>query len=100
MPTCQKCNKKWSWKQTLKKSFTFTNAITCPYCGEKQYITARTRKISASISFIAPILGLFLNFYSDSPHVILFIMLGFLSLFIVIYPFYLETSNKEEPLFG
>ncbi|MDR4889763.1 hypothetical protein RGU12_19910 [Fredinandcohnia sp. QZ13] len=50
MPTCQKCKNKWSWKQTFKKSFTFTNAMTCPYCGEKQYITARTRKISASFS--------------------------------------------------
>ncbi|RFB14750.1 hypothetical protein DZB84_14990 [Bacillus sp. HNG] len=100
MPTCQKCKNKWSWKQTFKKSFTFTNAMTCPCCGEKQYITARTRKISASISFIAPFLGLFFNFDFYSPHVILFIMLGFLSLFIVIYPFYLDVSNKEEPLFG
>ncbi|MFS0821841.1 TIGR04104 family putative zinc finger protein [Bacillus sp. 1P02SD] len=100
MPTCQKCNKKWSWKQTFKKSFTLTNALTCPNCGEKQYITPRTRKISTVISFIATFLGLFLNFYFDSPHVVLFIMLGFLSLIIVIYPFYLETSNKEEPLFG
>ncbi|WP_438823900.1 TIGR04104 family putative zinc finger protein [Bacillus sp. JJ1566] len=98
MPTCQKCNETWSWKQTLNKSLTFKRALICPSCGEKQYISLRTRKRTAAIVFIAPFLSL-LNSYFGSHLMLLFILLGYLTLFIVIYPFYLELSNKEEPLF-
>lgn len=97
MPVCQNCNEKWSWKQTIKKSLTFNNSMTCPYCGEIQYISSRTRKRTAAISFIAPVLIL-MNFFFDSTLVILYTGLGFFSLFLVFYPFYLELSNKEESL--
>ncbi|MEH7236835.1 TIGR04104 family putative zinc finger protein [Bacillus sp. JJ1562] len=88
----------WSWKQTIKKSLTYKNAMSCPYCGENQYISSRTRKRTAVIGFIAPALIL-VNLFLDSPLVILYTMMGLIPLFIVIYPFYLELSNKEEPLF-
>ncbi|MCC3359281.1 TIGR04104 family putative zinc finger protein [Bacillus sp. REN16] len=98
MPTCQKCNETWGWKQTLKTSLTFKRTMICPYCGENQYISSRTRKRTAAIVFIAPILPL-LSSYFDSQLATIFILFGYFTLFIVIYPFYLETANHEEPLF-
>ncbi|WP_438824591.1 TIGR04104 family putative zinc finger protein [Bacillus sp. JJ1521] len=76
MPTCQNCNETWSWKQTIKKSLTFKRALICPYCGERQYISPRTRKRTTAIVFIAPLLSL-LNSYFDSHIFFLIILLAY-----------------------
>ena len=62
MPTCQKCNQEWNWKQTMKASFTFDDTLTCALCGSKQYITANARKRSSFVPFIIPI-ALLLNLF-------------------------------------
>lgn len=59
MPTCQNCGHKWSWKQTFKRSFVLSDGMTCPYCEEKQYITASARKRSTLMVFIAPVIMFF-----------------------------------------
>ena len=96
MPTCQNCDNKWSWKQTFKKSFTLGTGMTCPFCGVKQYITPRSRKKSSLVAFIAPIL-LLSNLFFGPSLLILFVLIGSISLFLGLYPFYIEISNKEEP---
>lgn len=98
MPTCQNCKNKWSWKQTVKKSFIIIYGMTCPYCGEMQYPTARMRKTSAIfpviISFI--MLG---NLLFGPSYVALFALLGLIPLLFIINPFFVELSNEEETLF-
>ena len=95
MPTCQNCNQKWSWKQTLKSSLTLATGMICPYCKEKQYVTSRTRKRSSLVGFIAPILML-LNIFFGPSIAIVFILIVFFPLFLGIYPYWIELSNEEE----
>ncbi|WP_438310651.1 TIGR04104 family putative zinc finger protein [Sporosarcina sp. FA9] len=99
MPTCQNCHNKWSWKQTFKKSFKFIGGMTCPYCSEQQYLTARMRKRSTLIPLIIVPLILLGNIFFGPFLLSLIALLGLLPLFFIINPFIVELSNKEEPLF-
>lgn len=99
MPTCQHCHRKWSFKQTLKKSFTLTGEMTCPYCEEKQYLTARMRKRSTIVPFIIISFIMLGNLLFGPSYVALFLLLLLLPLFFIVYPFFVELSNEEETLF-
>ncbi len=99
MPTCQHCRHQWSWKQSFKKSFTLGTGMTCPYCGEKQYLAARTRKRNTIFPLIIVTLIMLGNLFFGPSSVFLFALLGFIPLFFGIYPFLIELSNEEEPLF-
>lgn len=99
MPTCQNCHKEWSWKQTFKKSFTLIGEMTCPYCGEKQYLTARMRKRSTVIPFIVATLIMLGNLFFGPSYVTIFALLGLLLIFFIINPFFVQLSSEEEPFF-
>lgn len=95
MVTCQECNKTWSWKQSVIKSFSLDPAQKCPFCSSKQYLTAKARKrnlISIFIIFI-PFLLLIFGMYSALFSFILIFVLGATG--ILLNPFYIEVSNEE-----
>ena len=99
MPACQNCHSQWSWKETFKRSFVLIGGMTCPYCGEKQYLTARMRKRS---TLIMPIVILFIllgNLFFGPSYIALFAILGVIPLSIILYPFFVELSNEEDPPF-
>lgn len=96
MPTCENCHSKWGWKQTVKKTFTLNPGMTCPYCGEKQYQTQKSKKVNAYLTPIV-LIPLLLNIFFDIPRPILFGL--FLILFVttlLIFPFLIKLSSKEE----
>ncbi|MFD1039420.1 TIGR04104 family putative zinc finger protein [Virgibacillus byunsanensis] len=96
MPTCDNCNNKWSWKQTIKKITTLDPAMTCPYCDEKQY---QTQKSKMKSSFFYPIVlsPLLIQVFFDIPGTILLSLIPILSILVLLfYPFLVETSSKEE----
>ncbi|MEI3613375.1 TIGR04104 family putative zinc finger protein [Pseudogracilibacillus sp. SO30301A] len=99
MPTCQNCHKKWSWKQTFKRSFTLGGGMPCPYCEEKQYLTARLRKRSSIISIILITLIMLGNLFFGPSYISLFVLLGLIPIYFGVYPLFVEISNQEEPLF-
>lgn len=99
MPTCQNCHKRWSWKQTFRRSFTLGGGMSCPYCEEKQYLTARLRKRSSIIPFILITLIMLGNLFFGPSHIALFALLGLIPIYFGVYPLFVELSNKEEPLF-
>ncbi|WP_344701775.1 TIGR04104 family putative zinc finger protein [Salinicoccus jeotgali] len=96
MPTCQNCGSKWSWKQTFKRSFILIGGMICPYCGEKQYLTAQMRKRSTLIMPIVIFLILLGNLFFGPSYIALFAILGVIPLAAIIYPFFVELSNEEE----
>lgn len=98
MPICQNCHKQWSWKQTVKKMFTLATGIECPYCGNTQFLTTRSRIRSSIIAFFAPSIML-LNIFVDLSLVAALILLGgsFIAA-IAMYPFLIELTDEEEPL--
>lgn len=99
MPTCQHCFRKWSWKQTFKKSFTLGGGMTCPYCKEKQYLTASVRKRSTISPFIIISFIMLGNLFFGPSYIALFALLGLFPLVLIINPFFVELSNQEESLF-
>lgn len=96
MPTCQNCDREWSWKQTFKKMFTLDVSMECPHCGEKQYYTKRARKRIAVLTFLNLFIIL-LNLFDISPYLVLGIFFVFCLSAIGILPFLIELSNEEEP---
>lgn len=98
MPTCQNCHEKWSWKQTIKKSLTLLVGMTCPYCSERQYQTARMRRRTTLIPIIiVPFIMIGHHFFGFSPLYMLFLF-GILLLGIAINPFFIELASEEESL--
>ncbi|WP_163970346.1 TIGR04104 family putative zinc finger protein [Oceanobacillus halotolerans] len=98
MPTCQSCGKTWTWKKTFRKLFTLGTVMVCPDCGKKQYMTAKTRKLGAFFSFLAPIIMLVTLLFDLSP---LWTLGGILVSFVIViglYPFWIKLANEEEPL--
>lgn len=96
MPTCEKCDHKWTWKQTFKKTATIDPAMNCPYCGEKQYQTNKSRMKIAFLQTII-LMPLLIQAFFDISGVILVSLLPILFVIIMIlYPFLVEISSKEE----
>lgn len=95
MPTCQECHNTWTWMQTFKKSFTLFSEMICPYCGEKQYHTTKSRGKSFLFNSII-LLPLLLNIFFDIPGFIILSLFPILFvLMMVVYPFILEISSTD-----
>ncbi|MFS0750080.1 TIGR04104 family putative zinc finger protein [Oceanobacillus sp. 1P07AA] len=94
MPECQKCGENWTWKQTIKKSFTLDTRMICPYCHETQFISKRSRKRSSAFTFLIPLV-LLLNIFWHPTLWTIVIMLLVLIILMVSYPYWLELSNEE-----
>lgn len=99
MPACQSCSYTWSWGEVTKKSFTTSSYMKCPECEEKQYPTARSRKLASGSSFVFIALIMFISFYMETWIAILALFLPFFLIQVAIYPWYLTLSNEEESLF-
>ena len=98
MPTCQKCQSKWSWLDSILKLLSFRKTMKCKNCGEKYYQSTSSRKITSMIVLFPlltiPITVLF-NLTLPTILVIeLFLVLVALSLM----PLFLKLSDTEEPL--
>lgn len=95
MPVCQSCGKEWTWKQTMKTLF----KLKCPYCGEKQYESAKSRMKNSMISvLLISIVMLPVSVLLDLS-LVTTVTLSFLAAVILfsVYPFVLKLSNEEEP---
>lgn len=99
MPSCQTCQRTWSWSQTFKRTLSFRIGMLCPYCHEKQYYSARYRNRSTIISAILGPFIIITGYYFGISVLFLFIALVLLVAFFVANPFFVELSNEEEPLF-
>jgi CXXC-20-CXXC protein len=90
------CKNKWSWKQTIKKTTTLNPAMTCPYCGEKQYQTQKSKTKNLLLTSII-LLPLLLQAFFAIP---IAVLLGSFPVLFVIamftYPFLVKLSSKEE----
>ncbi len=94
MPTCKNCGKKWTWKQTIKTLF----RLKCPHCHKRQYESASSRKRTAMIGLI-PLIALPLNELLNLPWwMVGVLMLPMIAAIWIIYPFIIEISDEEEPL--
>lgn len=94
MPTCKQCHHKWTWTDTIKR--TFKKKKECPYCGEIQYTSFKSSQRMTWYGLIIPILFIVISLFS-LPTIIgtivsaIIIVIGFLT-----QPFLTTLSNKEE----
>ncbi|WP_217588005.1 TIGR04104 family putative zinc finger protein [Lentibacillus saliphilus] len=98
MPTCQQCGKRWTWKQTMRASFTLDTGYMCPYCETKQYLTKKARHKTSATVFVIPISLLLPVFFDMQWYVLVPIYLSVGVLIFLIQPFLMDLSNDEEPL--
>lgn len=95
MPACKNCHRQWSWWQTLKKTFSFRIGITCPFCHEKQYFSARYRMRSTIIPVVISPLIMYTGIYFGFSYISLLIAMSILVGFFAVNPFLLELTNKK-----
>ena len=80
----------------VRKSFTLDTGIICPYCEKKQYPTKSTRIKNFLITFTAMSVIMLWSLFFGPSFVLLFILISFVPLSVILYPFWVELSNKEE----
>lgn len=98
MPICQRCGEQWTWKQTVKKTFLAAGGMNCPHCHKKQYYTSRFRKMSSFVPFIIITIIMLCNLFFGPSIVCVIALIAAIPLLIIIYPFVVELSSEEEPL--
>lgn len=98
MPKCQSCGKRWTWGESVKRSFQLGGGMLCPYCRNKQYYSARMRKRSNITLFIIPLI-LVGNLFFGPSIITVIILLSIIPVYTLLFPFFMELSNEEEPLF-
>lgn len=96
MPICQKCQQKWSWFETIKRSLTLDHKVTCPKCNETQYFTYQSKVRGASLNFLV-LLPLLINLFFDIPSIIVLSLLPIMFILVVsIYPLIVTLDNERE----
>lgn len=97
-PTCANCHNQWSWKTTWKKTFTFNQALICPFCEEKQYVTKGARQKLTLLPIVIPFMNVpFLTFGVDGFYFAIMYIVCIIGIAIGMPSLY-ELSNEEEPL--
>ncbi|SDN65559.1 TIGR04104 family putative zinc finger protein [Alkalicoccus daliensis] len=96
LPNCSTCNYSFRWKELF---FTF-GSKKCPNCGVYQFITAQKRRQSVWVSPIAAAASaIFLQWAGLPFSITIPIVLTVVVLALLLNPFFLEFTEKEEPLF-
>ncbi|MCA0987410.1 TIGR04104 family putative zinc finger protein [Guptibacillus algicola] len=100
IPTCQNCSRIWSWKETLKSQpLLFGSGLTCPHCGESQYLTEKGQMRQVLLSLL--ILFSIIAIYEQSSAGPLLKFLSFVAgatALVLLTPFVMEVSNKRSQL--
>ncbi|WP_255485875.1 TIGR04104 family putative zinc finger protein [Sporosarcina sp. BP05] len=90
------CNNKWSWKQTIKKTTTLSPEMTCPYCGERQYQTQKSKTKNTLLTPIVLLPLLLMSIFNIPRAILLSLFPVLFVIVLLIYPFLVKLSSKEE----
>ena len=64
MAHCTKCQTEWTFKDKQRTVKNLDGSAKCPYCGEKQYISLKTKRQGSMLSIII-ILAIFIPVFFD-----------------------------------
>lgn len=94
LPICVECGEEWSYREALKQSMKNTK-MTCPYCGQIQYRTKKSRLKGG-------MLNIFIPFMIIAPQLFDNILLGIVVhvscaayIMFSLGPYYLELQKKD-----
>ena len=98
MPTCQSCEEKWSWLDSMKKILKCRKRMNCHHCGKVQY-QSKSSMNKMSLFSLLPLFILPFN-VTFNLSLVSTLLLGvpLLILAFSMNPFLLKLSNKDEPL--
>lgn len=96
MTRCTNCSTRWTFKEKLRKSFSFDRGMPCPHCGEAQYLTNSYRKKSSLITFLMLLLFFLPTFFNASwqAHASVLIPTLIVGIFLQIHTF--ELTDKDD----
>ncbi|MFC3387202.1 TIGR04104 family putative zinc finger protein [Salinicoccus sesuvii] len=100
MTRCAHCGNRWTIGDKLRESFKFSfdRSMTCPYCGEKQYLTRRYMKKSMLITFLMSLIMFLPSFFSVTWQVhVAFIIISIpTAFFLILYTFELTSAYEGD----
>lgn len=94
MPSCNRCHHKWTWKDTMRR--TFRKKKKCPYCGEIQYTTWKSSQLMAWYCLILPIICVLISLFSLPTTIGVFASAIIFVIGILTQPFLTKLTDEEE----
>ncbi|MBD7936528.1 MULTISPECIES: TIGR04104 family putative zinc finger protein [Cytobacillus] len=96
MPICQNCHHKWSWTQTFKRLFTMRRTLKCMYCGENQYQSVASKKVTCFLPLVSSFIIAFIYLFNPS-QTIVYLSSGFVFIIIcLLMPFFIRFINNND----
>lgn len=84
----------------LRNSFTLGEGMECPECGKTQYLTKRSKtRMGIANLFPPPILLFSGMFFEIQVATVLALALVLFAAFMMTYPYMMELSDENEPMF-
>jgi CXXC-20-CXXC protein len=81
----------------MKKTLSLDPGLICPYCGEIQYQTQRSKIKGGLVNAAVVLLPLVINTFIDIPGIYLLSLFPVIFILLMtLYPFTVEISGKEE----
>lgn len=96
MARCTKCQTEWTFKDKAKTLKTLDGSAKCPYCGEKQHISLKSKRQGSMLSMLV-ILAMFIPVFFNTP-IAIHITIGVIAVIIVmlLQISLITLSGKEE----
>lgn len=96
MTRCTKCQTQWTFKDKIRMFTNLDGFAKCPNCGEKQYISLKSKRQASMLSMIV-ILAMFVPGFFDTP-LMVHIIIGLIAVVIVLLlqVSLIKLSGKEE----
>ncbi|WP_373446095.1 TIGR04104 family putative zinc finger protein [Salinicoccus bachuensis] len=96
MTRCTNCGTRWTFKDKLRKSFSFDRGMSCPHCGEAQYLTWRYRKKSSLTTFLMLLLFFLPSFFNAPWQVHVSVLIPTLSAGILFQVHTFELTDNDD----
>lgn len=95
MPVCTHCQHEWTWRETMKRNFTFEIGWPCPNCKKRQYPSRLAQRRYLRYTLLIP--ACMLLSFIGIPRILAFLVFIIVAIIVLlIYPFTLELSKEEE----
>ncbi|HBV24096.1 MAG TPA: hypothetical protein DEB42_10000 [Jeotgalicoccus sp.] len=93
---CTKCQTQWTFKDKIRMFTNLDGSAKCPNCGEKQYISLKSKRQASMLSMIV-ILAMFVPVFFNTP-IVTHITIGVIAAVIVLLlqVSLIKLSGKEE----
>lgn len=96
MSSCTECQTEWTFKEKAKMYKSLSASKECPYCGEKQFVSLKSKRQGSMLNFLlifALIVPVFFNI-PLVPHIILATVVLIIVLYLQIY--LIKLAGREE----